>query len=113
MDRSTQLGIVQIAALLRKDKADVSRSAARGEFGKPIIAKGSKIKRYALASVERSAGRKFSPEQIDKALATKDRQQPTRAAVLFDFASALLALRDCYWRDALEAQGVTFTPPEF
>ena len=110
VDRSTLFGIVQIGALLHRDKADVSRSAARGDYGKAIVAKGSKTKRYTLAGLEKAAGKKFSPEQVALAAAAHDQQTPSRPALLLDFASALLALRDFQWHTHLEIAGIEYPP---
>ena len=112
VDRSTQqlFGVIQIAALLRKDKADVSRAAARGDYGKPAVRKGGTFKRYALAGIEKAAGKKFTPEQIALAQATHD-HQPARPALLLDFATALLALNNLQWIEHLNALGITDFKP--
>ena len=106
-DHPVAVSVIQIAALTGLDKGTCSRAAADGAYGPKLKGKGRLKALYRLSGVERATGKKFTPDQVAIAAAARDPQPPARPALLLDFATALLALRDFQWREHLAAQGFT------
>lgn len=118
MTKPVLFSITQASALLRKDKAAVSRMAARGAFGFGHVDPGQKRRRFHLAAIEAAAGNAFSAEQVETALGAHVYTGPTKAkvtaAIRRRILSRILKHRDALWTAALKAQGVKkFTPPAF
>lgn len=103
------LNTVGIADALGTSRPTASRAAARGEYGKPVVRKGTRRKFYRLAAIEKAAGRKFTPDQLAKAKTAHEYTGPNVAMILRGFIGLALKHRDAQWIAAL---GITkFTPP--
>jgi hypothetical protein len=85
------LNTVGIADALGTSRPTASRAAARGEYGKPVVRKGTRRKFYRLAAIEKAAGHKFTPDQLAKAKAAHDYTGPTVPVILRGFIALVLA----------------------
>ena len=99
--------LTQVAAALGIGPATASRFAARGDYGKPVVRKGTRRKLYRVEAVEAAIGKPLPASEIATAQATPDYTGPNRSALLLSFASVLIAYRDCLWVEHLNAQGIT------
>lgn len=114
------LNIIQIAKLYGNDKAYVSRLAASGAFGKPIVAKGTRRKFYRLTAIKKAVGRKFTAQEIEKARTARQHHFPAKrrdtAQALQELtvrvAKAFLRSRDLQWFNGIVKAGVSPTQIE-
>jgi len=118
MSRTILLSNTQISALLKRDKASISRQAARGDFGMSHVDPGQRRKRYALVAIEAAEGCTFTENEIEAARAAHVYTGPTKATLIAELRRLtvlrFIKARDQQWIAALAGQTlVGFTPPPF
>lgn len=116
VNNSDLFNVTQIATLLGKSKAVVSRRGDAGDFDPPYIEPGATFKKYSISAVERAAGRTFSAAEIEAARSAHYYQGPKQreinAAIRQRLVARTIADRDCAWEAALNDQNIfKFTPP--
>jgi hypothetical protein len=106
--------ITKAADLLGCDKATACRMAKAGELGEPVL-KGKRRKLYALRAVEKTAGRKFTPDELAKASQAKQHHFPLKRRdtaqaiqeLTVRLAKAFLRSRDLTWLKAIAKAGAS------